>query len=99
MLDLNVYINNSVKVKLNDKELDVLEPSVELIMKVNEIESDLTVKNQHAKRVETALLFLNHNAQKVLITKEEVQKIPYEALIMLIAEVATMRYKADADPN
>ncbi len=99
MLDLNAYINNSIRVKLNDKELDVLEPSTEMLLKVDKIESDLTAENQHEKRIETVLLFLNHNAQKVSVSREEVLKLPYEAITILIAEVAAMRYKADADPN
>lgn len=99
MLDLDKYINNSVKVTLFKKEYDILEPSVKMVMEVDKIESNLTEKNIHDKRVETALLLLNNNRQNKIFQRNEMLKLPFEAITRLIAEIGLLRYEADTDPN
>lgn len=99
MLDLDKYMHNSIKVKALGKELDVLEPSMDMVMQVSRIERDITEENANEKRVETALLFLNHNAQGIEVSREDVCRLPFEAISNLIAEVSAMRYQADQDPN
>lgn len=99
MLDLDKYINNSVKIRAFGKELDVLEPTMEMVMKVNAIESDITEENVNEKRVKIAHLFLNHNSNGMEITEEEIRRIPAEAIYALILEVSAMRYEADQNPN
>lgn len=99
MLDLDKYINNSIQIHVFGKELDVLEPTMEMVMKVDAIESDMTQENVHDKRVEIAHLFLNYNKQGIEIKKEEICKLPLEAISRLIAEISVMRYEADHDPN
>lgn len=98
MLDLDRYINNSIKVKIFGEELEILEPSVQMIMQIDRIESEKK-KDEKEAVLEIAELFLNHNCQGRKFTKEELEKLPYEALYHLNLEVSTLRYKAEEDPN
>lgn len=96
MLDLDKYINNSVRIKIFGEELDILEPNVQMVMQVDKIESD---QEEKENALEIALLFLNHNKQGRTFTKEQLRKIPLEAIYHLNLEISTLRYKAEEDPN
>lgn len=99
MLDLDAYINNSTKIRLFGEEYDILEPTIGMTMEVDRIESDINTENLHEKRLETAVLFLNHNRQGKRFSLEELKKIPFEGLSRLLAELSLFRLKADQDPN
>lgn len=99
MLDLDKYINNSLKIKVFGEEYDVLEPTLEMLMKTARIEADMTQENKYEKQLQTAELLLNHNKQGKEFGKEELKKLPYEALVRLIVEIAILRLKAETDPN
>lgn len=99
MLDLDKYMNNSIRIKLNGEVYDILEPTVKMVMEVNKNESDINKNNKHEKNVETARILMNHNVQGRVFTTEEIKAIPLEGLVMLLAEISSMRVKADADPN
>lgn len=99
MLDLDKYINNSIKIKLHGEVYEILEPSIMMNMELDKIESDLTRKNLHQKRIETALLLLNHNKQGKHFTEAELKTIPFEGLSRLIAEIAVFKLEAESDPN
>lgn len=99
MLDLDKYINNSMRVKLFGEEYDVLEPTVAMTMKMDEIEKNLSEENLHQKRLESAVLLLSNNQQGRKFTEEELKRLPFEALTRVIAEIAVFRLRADSDPN
>ena len=99
MLDLDRYINNSMKIKIFGEEYDIMEPTVRMNMEIDRIESDLSMKNLHKKRIETAVILVNNNKQGRVFTAEELKSIPFEALSVLIAEIALFRLQADEDPN
>lgn len=99
MLDLDRYINNSMKIKLGGKEYDILEPTVGMNMELNRIEADLDENNLHQKRIEAAMLLMNHNRQGKKFTEEELKHIPFEGLTHVLAEIALFQLKADEDPN
>lgn len=99
MLDLDKYINNSMRIKIFGEEYDILEPTIGMNMEIDKIEADLTKKNLHRKRIETAVILLNNNKQGKRFTAEELKTIPFEALSRLIAEIAIFRLEADNDPN
>lgn len=99
MLDLDKYMDNSVKIRLFGVEYDVMEPTMEMVMKVDKLEEDLNADNMKDKHVDLLLLFMNHNKQGKTFTKEEVCKLPYEAIMNVIGEVTSMRYAAEEDPN
>lgn len=99
MLDLDKYINNTVKIKLFEEEYDILEPTIEMVGIVKHIESELTEENVHDKEVDVLLLMINHNVQKKVFKKNELIKLPFEAISRTVAEISTMRYEAEHDPN
>ena len=99
MIDLDQYINNSMKIKLQGKEYDILEPTIGMNMALNKIEADLNEENLHVKRLDAAKLLLNYNRQGKNFTEEELKQIPFEGLTRVLAEIALFRLKADNDPN
>ena len=88
MLDLDQYMNNSVKIKLFGKEYDVFEPTVGMILEMDQLEADLSEDNVYEKRIDACLLLINHNRQGREFTADEIKKLPLEAVIRLIAEVS-----------
>ncbi len=99
MLDLNKYINNSEEVKIGNEIIHVLEPSLCMLEKISEIEKDMTEENIHQKRVDVALVMLNHNKEGKQFVENEVKSLPLEAIVEFITRIGSMRVKADADPN
>lgn len=99
MLDLDKYINNSIEVKLNGQQYDIYEPTIGMNMEVSRIEEDLNKDNIHQKRIEVAKLLMNHNRQGKVFTDADLKKIPFEGLTQVLAEIALLKLKADADPN
>ena len=92
-------MNNSVKLKLFGKEYDVFEPTVGMILEMDQLEADMSEDNVYEKRIDACLLLINHNRQGREFTADEIKKLPLEAVIRLIAEVSALRLKADTDPN
>lgn len=99
MLDLDKYINNSMKIKVLGKEYDILEPTIGMNIELNRIEEDLSESNMHQKRIEAAKLLMDHNKQGKHFTEDELKQIPFEGLTRVLAEIALIRLKADEDPN
>lgn len=99
MLDLDQYINNSMKIKLQGKVYDILEPTIGMNMELSRIEADLDESNIHEKRLESAKLLMDNNKQGKKFTEAELKQIPFEGLTLALAEIALFRLKADADPN
>ncbi|MCI6468124.1 MAG: hypothetical protein MSA90_22000 [Faecalicatena sp.] len=99
MLDLDQYINNSIKVKLMGQEYDILEPTIGMVMQINRIEKDLNEGNMHQKRIEAAKVLMSYNKQNKIFTDRELEQIPFEGLSRVLAEISLLRLKADADPN
>jgi hypothetical protein len=91
VLDLDQYMNNSVKIKLFGKEYDVFEPTVGMILEMDQLEADLSEDNVYEKRIDACLLLINHNRQGREFTADEIKKLPLEA--------SALRLKADTDPN
>lgn len=99
MLDLDRYINHSIEMKVFGEKIEVLEPSFAMLLEVDRLESNITPENANEKRLETARLFLNHNKNGKKFSLEELQVLPFEAVSRVIAEVSSMRYEADQNPN
>lgn len=99
MLNLDDYINNSMKVKLFGEEYDILEPTIEMVMKLDKIEENINQENLHQKRLESAKLLLDHNRQGKVFDMNELKKIPFEAVSRLLAELALFHLEADQNPN
>lgn len=99
MLDLDKYINNSMRIKLKGKEYDIFEPTIGMNMELRRIEADINEDNIHEKRIEAAKFLMSHNRQGKEFTEEELKQIPFEGLTRVLAEIALFTLKADEDPN
>lgn len=99
MLDLDKYMEISRKVKVLGMELNVKQPTVAMIERVNTIERNLTEENILEKRVEVAEIIVNNNREGVKIEKKQLKELSRSALELLIAVSTGMIKEADQDPN
>lgn len=99
MLDLDEYINNSMKIKIHGNVYDILEPTISMNMEVSKIEEDMDKTNLHQKRIETAKVFMNHNKQGKEFSDAELKQIPFEGITRILAEISLFRLRADSNPN
>lgn len=99
MLDLDKYMEISKKVKVLGMELNVKQPTVAMIERVNTIERNLTEENILEKRVEVAEIIVNNNREGIKIEKKQLKELSRSALELLIAVSTGMIKEADEDPN
>lgn len=99
MLDLDKYMEISRKVKALGMELNIKQPTVAMIERINTIERDLTEENILEKRVEVAEIIANNNREGVKIEKKQLKELSRSALELLIAVSIGMIKEADEDPN
>ena len=99
MLDLDKYMEISKKVKVLGMELNVKQPTVAMIERVNTIERNLTEENILEKRVEVAEIIVSNNREGIKIEKKQLKELSRSALELLIAVSTGMIKEADQDPN
>lgn len=99
MLDLDKYMEISRKVKVLGMELNIKQPTVAMIERVNTIERNLTEENILEKRVEVAEIIVNNNREGIKIEKKQLKELSRSALELLIAVSTVMIKEADQDPN
>lgn len=99
MLDLDKYMEISKKVKVLGMELNVKQPTVAMIERVNTIERNLAEENILEKRVEVAEIIVNNNREGIKIEKKQLKELSRSALELLIAVSTGMIKEADQDPN
>lgn len=99
MLDLDKYMEISRKVKVLGMELNIKQPTVAMIERVNTIERNLTEENILEKRVEVAEIIANNNREGIKIEKKQLKELSRSALELLIAVSTGMIKEADQDPN
>jgi hypothetical protein len=99
MLDLDKYMETSRKVKVLGMELNIKQPTVAMIERVNTIERNLTEENILEKRVEVAEIIVNNNREGIKIEKKQLKELSRSALELLIAVSTGMIKEADQDPN
>lgn len=99
MLDLDKYMEISRKVKVLGMELNIKQPTVAMIERVNTIERNLTEENILEKRVEVAEIIVNNNREGIKIEKKQLKELSRSALELLIAVSTGMIKEADQDPN
>lgn len=99
MLDLDKYMEISRKVKVLGMELNIKQPTVAIIERVNTIERNLTEENILEKRVEVAEIIVNNNREGIKIEKKQLKELSRSALELLIAVSTGMVKEADQDPN
>lgn len=99
MLDLDKYVNNALEIKVFGKKYNIMEPTMEMLMEIDKVETDLTKDNLHEKRLAVLELLINYNKEKRIFERSELVTLPFEAISRLIGALSLMRYEADNDPN
>ena len=100
MIDINVYLNKTYEVKLNNRLLHVYEPTnamyVECIQREN---TDETVDKFAEFQCQKVSEFLSRNTEKVKVTKQEIEKLPRSAVVEVYKVLLLIAYTAVKDPN
>lgn len=99
MLDLDKYMELSREVKIFGMKLNIKQPTVGMIERINAIERDLTEENILEKRLEVAEIIVNNNREKIKIESQQLKELSRSALELLIAVSTGMIKEADQDPN
>lgn len=99
MIDLDRYINDRLELKLFGETLHVKEPTPRMYSELNQIEKNLTRENVGEIRLQSALLFLNHNEEGKVFKREELETLPFAVADRITKEVMEMRKAAEEDPN
>lgn len=99
MIDLDKYLKQSVEIKLNNKVIEVLQPTAKMTKEIGQLEKSMTEENYLETKSKIAHIVLNNNSSNVDFTLEDVDNIPYKLQDLIIKEVTGMIYKADNDPN
>lgn len=99
MIDLDLYINDRLEIKLFGETIHLKEPTPRMYSKLNQIEKNLTRENIGEIRVQSALLFLNYNEEGKTFEKEQFEGIPFAVVDRITKEVVAMRERAEEDPN
>lgn len=99
MLDLDQYMDNSIEVKINGSVVNVKQPTVAIVEKVDKLRAE--AKDADAAEIwrKCAVLFMNNNKEGVQFKEEDVMDWTQEAITRVIVAFSTMRYEADHDPN
>ncbi|MEG2412624.1 MAG: hypothetical protein RSA29_17700 [Clostridium sp.] len=99
MIDLDKYLNQSIKIKIKGEVIEVLQPSAVMTKKISKLEKSITEENYLEVKSEIAHMVLNNNSSNKKFTLEEVDNIPYKLQDLITREITSMTYKADNDPN
>lgn len=99
MIDLDKYLNQSIKIKIKGEIIEVLQPSAAMTKKISKLEKSITEENYLEVKSEIAHMVLNNNSSNKKFTLEEVDNIPYKLQDLITKEITSMTYKADNDPN
>ncbi len=99
MLDLDKYLYNSVEMRIGGEVIHVMQPTLRMIDKVDMIEKDLTEDNINDKRMDVAILFLNHNKEGRKFEKQDLYDWTTDAITNVINTMSVLRYEAESDPN
>lgn len=99
MIDLDKYLNQSIKIKIKGEIIEVLQPGAAMTKKISKLEKSITEENYLEVKSEIAHMVLNNNSSNKKFTVEEVDNIPYKLQDLITKEITSMTYKADNDPN
>lgn len=98
-IDIDKYIDESVKIKFKDKVLDVKEPSARLTKELINLEKSITNENALDIQEETVRLILNNNKNGIELTTEDIKEIPYKVQKIILREIKTMRERVEPDQD
>lgn len=98
-IDIDEYIDKTIKIKFKDKMLEVKEPSARLTKQLIALEASIQEENALDVQEETVRLILNNNKNGVEFTKDDIEDIPFKVQKIILGKIKTMRERAEKDPN
>lgn len=99
MINLDEYINDGIKVKLNGKEVTVKQLTARLAKEINKLEAGMNEENSYEIRAKVTLKFLNNNVEGVLFTEKDIENIPVKLQTTICGEVSKFVYDLKNNPN
>ena len=99
MINLDEYINDGIKVKLNGKEVTVKQLTARLAKEINKLESGINEENSYETRAKVTMKFLNNNVEGVLFTEKDIENIPVKLQTTICSEVSKFVYDLKNNPN
>lgn len=99
MLDIDKYLNQSIKIKLNGEVIELHQPTARMTKKIGQLEKKMTEENYLDIKSEIVAIILNNNASSKTFSIDQVDDIPFKLQDLIIKEVTSMVYEADNDPN
>ena len=99
IIDIDEYIDKTIKVKFKGKTIDVKEPSARLTKQLIALEASITEENALDIHEETVMMILNNNKNDVEFTKEDIEDMPFKVQKIILRKIKTMRERIDTDPN
>lgn len=99
MLDIDIIINKSHKIKIFGELINVNQPSVKMLQDFNaSMSADDGVDIFDAQQ-DFVLKILNNNTSARVFKKSEIESLPSSALNAVIDEISRGVKAADNDPN
>ncbi|MBS5927011.1 MAG: hypothetical protein KIC66_07985 [Clostridium sp.] len=99
MLDLDIYLKQSVTIKLNGESVEVLQPTAKMTKEIGMLEKSITEENYLEIKSKITHIVLNNNNSNKVFSIEDIDNIPYKLQDIIIREITNMVYEADNDPN
>ena len=99
MLDLDIYLKQSVTIKLNGESVEVLQPTAKMTKEIGMLEKSITEENYLEIKSKITHIVLNNNNSNKVFSIEDIDNILYKLQDIIIREITNMVYEADNDPN
>lgn len=101
-IDIDKYINQTINIKIDGKEVGIKQPTAEMTQRIAEIE-DKALKSKTSEGLnygmEITLLILNNNDKNIEFTMEDIKKIPFKLQNIIKEKIRDMVYEINNDPN
>lgn len=102
-IDIDKYLRQTITIKIQGKEVGIMQPTAELTQRIAEIE-EKALKSKNTSEglnygMEITLLILNNNDKNIEFTMEDVKKIPFKLQNIIKEKIRDMVYEINNDPN
>lgn len=102
-IDIDKYLRQTITIKIQGKEIGIMQPTAELTQRIAEIE-EKALKSKNTSEglnygMEITLLILNNNNKNIEFTMEDIKKIPFKLQNIIKEKIRDMVYEINNDPN
>lgn len=102
-IDIDKYLRQTITIKIQGKEIGIMQPTAELTQRIAEIEEKASKSKTTSEGLEygmeITLLILNNNDKNIEFTMEDVKKIPFKLQNIIKEKIRDMVYEINNDPN